>query len=119
MLMYVYYNWKCVNTSVCVCVYTWLLSTSDSTNHIVDAGHLIVAVNVHAHFTERKHVSISISFCEEEEDSCCICDKAISPPHFCAKSSTNPGPMRYDTFRAPFQSGGGEAPPIFLKEMRK
>lgn len=47
-----------------MCVYTWLLSSSDSANHIVDTGHLIVAVHIHAHFTEKKHMSVSS--CGEE-----------------------------------------------------
>ena len=29
---------------------TWFLSSSDPTNHIVDPGHLIIGVDVHAHF---------------------------------------------------------------------
>ena len=30
--------------------FTWFLSSSDPTNHVVDPGHLIVGVDVHAHF---------------------------------------------------------------------
>lgn len=102
-------NWK----RVC----TWLLHSSDLANHIVDPGHLLVAVHVHAHFTETKHTRVSS--CGEGRGGNSIWDRAVSSPHFSAKSPMNPGPIRYDTFRAPFQSGGGDAPPIFLQEARK
>ena len=29
---------------------TWFLSSSDPTNHVVDPGHLVIGVDVHAHF---------------------------------------------------------------------